>query len=74
LNQTQIVDQLEMLAYSNGLTIFKTPSEEDVSAVRVFLNAEDFFFEIFVNATGQIVDVKYSIFKESAKVTIKKVL
>jgi hypothetical protein len=58
---------LENLAKANGLGVFKTPCEEEPSTVNAFLNTDDFYFEVSVNLAGQIVDVKFSIFNETAK-------
>ena len=63
-----MIDQLENLAKSSGLNVCKTPSEEDPTIVNAFLNTDDFYFEVCVNLRGHIVDVKFSIFSESAKV------
>lgn len=65
-----MIDQLENLAKANGLGVFKTPCEEEPSTVNAFLNTDDFYFEVSVNLAGQIVDVKFSIFNETAKSNI----
>lgn len=67
LNQGQVIEQLENLAQSCNLGVFKTPSEEDPSTVNAFLNTDDFFFEVLVNISGEITEVKFSIFSEPAK-------
>ena len=68
LNQNQIVEQLEKFAQStHGLQVYKAASEEDASTVNVFLSADDFYFEVTISVTGEIVDVKFSLFSETAK-------
>jgi hypothetical protein len=69
LNQAQVIDQLENLAQSSGLLVYKTPSEDEPTTVNAFLNTDDFYFEVSVNVTGQITDVKFSIFSEPAMVS-----
>ena len=70
LNQAQVIDQLETLAQSCNLSVFKTPSEDEPSTVNAFLSIEDFFFEVSININGEITDVKFSIFSEPAKVCL----
>ena len=69
LDQNQVIEQLETLAHSSGLMIYKTPSEEP-HTINAFLTADDFFFEVSVNKAGIITDVKFSIFSEPAQVGI----
>jgi hypothetical protein len=66
-----VIDQLEALAQSSGLMVYKTPSEEEPSTVNAFLNTDDFYFEVSINIRGEITDVKFSIFSEPAQVTHK---
>ena len=68
LNQAQVIDQLENLAQSNGLRVYKTPSEEEPTTVNAFLSTDDFYFDISVKITGEISDAKFSIFSEPAMV------
>ena len=63
-----MIDQLENLAKSSGLGVCKTPSEEEPTTVNAFLNTDDFYFEVSINIKGEIIDVKFSIFSEPAKV------
>jgi hypothetical protein len=63
-----VIDQLENLAQSSGLMVYKTPCEEDPQTVNAFLNTDDFYFEVSVNLKGEITDVKFSICSEPAKV------
>ena len=67
-----MIDQLENLAQSNGLRVYKTPSEEEPSSVNAFLSTDDFYFDISVKITGEISDVKFSILSEPAMVFWKK--
>ena len=67
LSQAQVIEQLENLAQSCNLGVFKTPSEEDPNTVNAFLSTDDFFFEVSVNLEGEITEVKFSIFSEPAK-------
>ena len=48
--------------------MFKVPSEVDPATMNVFLNTDDFYFEISVSLNGEITDVKFSLFSEAAKV------
>lgn len=68
LNQAQVIDQLENLAQSNGLRVYKTPSEEEPTTVNAFLSTDDFYLDISVKITGEISDVKFSILSEPARV------
>ena len=65
-----MIEQLENFAQSCNLGVFKTPSEEDQTTVNAFLNTDDFFFEVSVNMSGEITEVKFSIFSEAAKVKV----
>lgn len=47
-----MIEQLENLAQSCNLGVFKTPSEEDPNTVNAFLSTDDFFFEVSVNLEG----------------------
>ena len=64
-----MIDQLENLAQSNGLRVYKTPSEEEPTTVNAFLNTDDFYFDISVKITGEISDVKFAFFTESPTVS-----
>ena len=70
MTQAQVIEQLENLAQSCNLGLFKTPSEEDANTVNAFLNTDDFFFEVSISISGEITEVKFSIFSEPAKVRI----
>jgi hypothetical protein len=49
--------------------VYKTPSEDDPTTVNAFLTADDFYFEVAINIRGEITDVKFSIFSETAQVS-----
>ncbi|RNA28662.1 mediator of RNA polymerase II transcription subunit 1, partial [Brachionus plicatilis] len=66
LNQAQVIDQLENLAQSCSLLIYKTPSEEDPNTLNAFLTTDDFYFEVAIALSGEITDAKFSIFSEPA--------
>ncbi|CAF0705814.1 unnamed protein product [Brachionus calyciflorus] len=66
LNQAQVIDQLENLATTCNLLIFKHPSEEDPNTVNAFLTTDDFYFEVTISLSGEITDAKFSIFSEPA--------
>ena len=72
LSQAQVIDQLENLAHSSGLNVYKITSEEDPTTINAFLNTDDFYFEVSINSHGEITDVKFSIFSEPAQVKTKK--
>lgn len=72
MNQTQVNDQLENLAQSFNLTIYKTPSEEDPNVLKAYLATEDFYFEVTIALSGEIIDAKFSIFSEPLTVSLIK--
>lgn len=55
-------------AQSCNLNVYTTPSEDEPSTVNAFLSHDDFFFEISIKLNGEIIDVKFSLFSDHAKV------
>ena len=53
LNQTQVIEEMENLAQSSSLNVYKMPSEEDPTTINAFLNTDDFYFEVSINSRGE---------------------
>ena len=70
MSQAQVIEQLKNLAQACNLGVFETPSEDDPSTINAFLSTDDFFFEIAINISGEITEVKFSIFSEPAKSSV----
>ena len=53
LNQNQVIEQLEKFVLTTPvLQFYKVPNEEDPTTTNVFLSADDFYFEVAINISG----------------------
>jgi hypothetical protein len=69
LSQNQVSEQLESLSQSTKLGFSKLPSKDDQNTLTAFLHSDEFYFEIPINVTGEIGDVKFAMFHEPPQVS-----